>query len=230
MPFVPPLIRRETVATSARSLAELDALEAMVARTGINLADLLDETPGDTAALGQGGPLIPVALDFGEAARGGFVGAVARLESHVGQLEELRRIVTCVPWVAPVDNYQSTSRFGKRRDPITGQMSRHMGIDLAGITGTPVLATAPGRVTFAGTKTGYGKFIEIDHDCGIVTRYAHLRRIMVKPGDDVDHRAQIGTLGSTGRSTGPHVHYEVVVEGTELDPANFLEAGRHVFR
>lgn len=209
---------------SERSAADIQSMENLVELTGVKLADF--DTATDPRG-GQGGPLIEVSLTEGG---NGFVDAVARLESNVAQLETLRKLTACMPWIAPVDSFQLTSGFGPRRDPITGQRAVHRGIDLAGWSGTPVLATAPGRVTYAGNKTGYGKFVEIDHGCGIVTRYGHLRKITVRSGEVLDHRAQIGTLGSTGRSTGPHVHYEVVVGGHEVDPSKFMEAGRHVFR
>ncbi|MGH6879330.1 MAG: M23 family metallopeptidase, partial [Hypericibacter sp.] len=96
--------------------------------------------------------------------------------------------------------------------------------------GAPVMATAPGKVVFAGWKGDYGKMVEIDHGLGIHTRYGHLKSITVKVGDEVTYRQQIGALGNTGRSTGPHVHYEVRVDDKAYDPMNFLEAGRYVFK
>ncbi len=209
---------------SERSVAEIQSLESLMEMAGLKEDDI--KLPSDPRG-GQGGPLIEVSLTEGG---NGYVQSVMRLESNVTQLESLRQLSGCLPWIAPVDSFQLTSNFGKRRDPITGQMAMHRGIDLAGWAGTPVLATSPGRVTYAGNKTGYGKFVEIDHGCGVVTRYAHLRKIAVKTGEVLTHRAEIGTLGTTGRSTGPHVHYEVVVNGREVDPAKFLEAGRNVFR
>lgn len=209
---------------SDRSVVEIQGLESLMELAGLKEGDV--KLPSDPRG-GQGGPLIEVSLAEGG---NGYVQSVMRLEGNVTQLERLRQLSACLPWIAPVDSFQLTSNFGKRRDPITGRMAMHQGIDLAGWAGTPVLATSPGRVTFAGNKTGYGKFVEIDHGCGVVTRYAHLRKITVKSGEVLTHRAQIGTLGTTGRSTGPHVHYEVVVNGREVDPAKFLEAGRNVFR
>jgi len=93
-----------------------------------------------------------------------------------------------------------------------------------------VLATAPGRVVFAGWSGGYGRMVEIDHGLGIHTRYAHLMQIDVEVGDTVDYRQDIGLLGSSGRSTGPHCHYEVRVDGRPYDPMNFLKAGKYMFK
>lgn len=189
---------------------------------------------------GVGGPFEAVAsLDpsqISPAAGGPHAGAsalandISILESRLSRLSALNELMRCVPLISPVDNYQLTSPFGQRKDPITGQLAMHKGIDIGGWAGIPVHATAPGTVTFAGRNAGYGYMVEVDHGCGIKTVYAHLKRIKVKRGETVDHRAVIGTLGSTGRSTGPHVHYEVVVDGGEMDPEAFIEAGRYVHK
>ena len=106
----------------------------------------------------------------------------------------------------------------------------HYGVDLAGWTGATIYSTAPGKVVFASRKGRYGKLVEIDHGFGLRTRYAHLRKILVKTGQQLVHRQKIGLLGSTGRSTGPHVHYEVRFEGKPLNPRKFIMAGRYVFK
>ena len=106
----------------------------------------------------------------------------------------------------------------------------HEGIDMVGKLRSEVLATAPGTVIFAGWKGGYGRVVEIDHGLGIKTRYAHLYSIEVKVGDEVDYRQMIGKLGSSGRSSGPHVHFEVRYGDKPLDPMGFLKAGRYVFK
>lgn len=152
------------------------------------------------------------------------------LESRLVRVSALNEVMRCVPFISPVDNFQLTSPFGQRKDPITGQSAWHGGIDIGGWAGIKVHATAPGVVTFAGKNSGYGFMVEIDHGCGIKTVYAHLRRIKVKVGDEIEHRTVIGTLGSTGRSTGPHVHYEINVDGKRMDPVEFIEAGRHVLK
>jgi murein DD-endopeptidase MepM/ murein hydrolase activator NlpD len=113
-------------------------------------------------------------------------------------------------------------------DPIRHRPAFHSGVDLSAPYGTPVVSTAPGVITFTGVKDDYGKVVEVSHGHGIVTRYAHLHRILVALGQKVRAHQEIGELGSTGRSTGPHVHYEVLVDGVQLDPAKFLEAGKGV--
>ncbi len=146
------------------------------------------------------------------------------------RLVALQAALGSMPLTAPVDSFWISSHFGKRKDPYNGRWAMHEGIDLAATAGSRVVATAPGKVVFAGTKSGYGRLVEIDHGFGLRTRYAHLRSIRVETGQRVEHRQTVGTLGSSGRSTGPHVHYEVLVEGEPMDPDDFLEAGKHVFK
>ena len=122
----------------------------------------------------------------------------------------------------PVLKSWVSSNFGMRTDPITGRRTWHNGIDIASKEGAPVIAMAPGVVTFAGTKPGYGKVVDIDHGGGIKTRYAHQRELSVETGFFVRKGQQIGEVGSTGRSTGPHVHYEVHKNGRSIDPAQFI--------
>jgi murein DD-endopeptidase MepM/ murein hydrolase activator NlpD len=135
-----------------------------------------------------------------------------------------------LPITAPLDNYYTTSGFGRRTDPFNGNVALHEGLDLVSNVGAEVLATAPGTVIFAGWQGEYGRLVEIDHGLGITTRYAHLKAISVEVGETVDYRDQIGLLGSSGRSTGPHVHYEVRFNDRPFNPMNFLKAGRYVFK
>jgi murein DD-endopeptidase MepM/ murein hydrolase activator NlpD/uncharacterized coiled-coil protein SlyX len=152
------------------------------------------------------------------------------LESRLIRMTALNELMRCVPLISPVDNFQLTSPFGPRKDPITGKYAMHEGIDIGGWSGIRVHATAPGVVTYVGRNGGYGKMVEIDHGCGVRTVYAHLKRTNVEIGDVVDHRAVVGALGNTGRSTGPHVHYEVIVDDEPVDPEKLIEAGRHVHK
>jgi len=122
-----------------------------------------------------------------------------------------------------------SSPFGYRIDPFLGKPELHPGVDLVQDFGSAVRATAGGRVTHAGPMGGYGDMVEIDHGNGLVTRYGHLSEILVSEGDEVAPGAPIGRLGSTGRSTGPHLHYEVRVDGEPVDPERFLEAGQPLF-
>ncbi len=135
-----------------------------------------------------------------------------------------------IPLAIPVsgDNFDLSSGFGPRLDPFTGRYAFHPGMDFAGVWGTAVHATAAGTVIFAGTRGSYGNMVEIDHGLGLHTRYGHLSKISVRVGMRVEKGTAIGRMGSTGRSTGPHVHYEVWYDDAVRNPRNFIEAGRHV--
>jgi murein DD-endopeptidase MepM/ murein hydrolase activator NlpD len=126
------------------------------------------------------------------------------------------------PGRMPTDGARFGSPFGNRTDPFTHRLSFHPGLDLVAKTGTPILAAAGGRVIFAGEKSGYGNCVEIDHGNGLVTRYGHASRIVVHVGDLVLPRQYVADVGSTGRSTGPHLHFEVLVNGAPVDPAAYL--------
>jgi murein DD-endopeptidase MepM/ murein hydrolase activator NlpD len=146
------------------------------------------------------------------------------------RLRILQDVLSQLPLTPPLDSYWVSSYFGKRRDPYNGRWAMHEGIDLAGQAGLKIRAGAPGRIVTAGWKGGYGQVVEIDHGYGITTLYGHLKSVTVNEGDQVKHRGEIGRLGNTGRSTGPHVHYEIQVDGKPVDPMNFLKAGRYVFK
>jgi hypothetical protein len=135
-----------------------------------------------------------------------------------------------LPLVSPVDSYYVSSGFGKRRDPFTGRPAMHYGIDLSGALKSPVWSTASGVVTFAGYAGAHGKSVVISHGNGVTTRYSHLYKILVRKGQDVPFRYKIGLMGSTGRSTGPHLHYEIHFRGVPQDPAKFFKAGSYAFK
>jgi len=117
-----------------------------------------------------------------------------------------------------------SSKFGKRIDPFTGKMEQHKGIDIAGKEGTDVLATGDGVVIWSGTRAGYGNLVEIDHGNGIITRYGHNKTVLVEDGDTVRKGQPIALIGSTGRSTGPHVHIEVLRDGKQVNPTQYLSS------
>jgi murein DD-endopeptidase MepM/ murein hydrolase activator NlpD len=119
-----------------------------------------------------------------------------------------------------------SSGFGRRTDPITGRMAWHAGIDFAGKAGSPVVAVASGVVTFAGPRSGYGRVVDINHGGGYVTRYGHNEELLVGVGDLVKKGQMIARMGSTGRSTGPHVHFEVLKDGAQINPARFIARRR----
>jgi murein DD-endopeptidase MepM/ murein hydrolase activator NlpD len=144
------------------------------------------------------------------------------------KLAALQTLVKTLPVRVPIENYRITSPFGERTDPFNGRAAFHPGIDLAAPYGEPIYATAPGVVTFSGYRSDYGKIVEVDHGHGIVTRYSHLARCTVNVGEHVATGTEVGLEGSTGRSTGPHLLYEIDVNGEPQDPEKFFELSRFV--
>jgi len=153
-----------------------------------------------------------------------------RLGLSLARMAVLERALEGIPQVVPATARNITSGFGYRRDPFNGRGAMHSGMDFKGATGSPIFAAAGGRVSFAGWKSGYGQVIEISHGNGMMTRYAHLSRIGVKPGQRVAAGTTIGGLGSTGRSTGPHLHFEVRINDRAVNPRPFLEAAPDVLK
>ena len=127
-----------------------------------------------------------------------------------------------IPSRRPVDAMSLTSRFGTRSDPFTGRRARHNGIDIPGPIGTPIYATADGTVGRAQWVSGYGKYVEVEHGHAMQTRYGHMTEILVQPGQRVRRGDMIGLMGSTGRSTGSHLHYEVRIAGAPVNPIPFI--------
>lgn len=179
---------------------------------------------------GAGGPFNPVTAS----SKGAPVDPVT--ERFNGLMRELDRInlyrmaLDRVPLATPVQGKtRFTSGFGGRRHPVSGQGDFHEGLDMAGPSGTPVVATADGVVTYAGWQGAYGRLVKIRHADGLETRYAHLRRIHVEAGQKVSRGDRIGDMGSSGRSTGTHLHYEVRRNGKALNPMTYIKAARDVF-
>lgn len=143
------------------------------------------------------------------------------LQQLLSSLSQQRSILQSIPSVSPVDGW-ITSGFGSRISPFTGENSQHMGLDIAAPPGTPVIAPADGVVIYSGQKEGFGNFIMIAHGYGIITRYGHNEQNIVHPGQKVVRGEQIATVGSSGRTTGPHVHYEIQVNGQHDDPQKFI--------
>jgi murein DD-endopeptidase MepM/ murein hydrolase activator NlpD len=169
-----------------------------------------------------GGPFVPASP---RAETSAFERELESAQNAVVTLEGLRRALPSVPVRKPLaGELQMTSSFGYRTDPFLGRPALHSGIDLRDEFGEPARATAAGVITVAGPNGGYGNLVEIDHGGGMATRYAHLSAINVSPGQQVAPGAIIGRVGSTGRSTGPHLHYEVRIDGEPVDPARFLRA------
>ncbi len=127
-----------------------------------------------------------------------------------------------IPSRRPVDEMRLTSTFGNRSDPFTGRRARHNGIDIPGPVGTPIYATADGTIGRAQRLGGYGNYVEVEHGNAMQTRYGHLSQILVQPGQTVRRGDMIGLMGSTGRSTGSHLHYEVRIAGAPVNPTSFI--------
>ncbi|MXO75471.1 peptidoglycan DD-metalloendopeptidase family protein [Altererythrobacter aerius] len=153
-----------------------------------------------------------------------------RLGLSLARMDALERGLEGIPSYRPAAVEMLTSSFGVRRDPFTGAAAMHSGLDFRGPTGAPIYAAATGRVIFVGVKSGYGNVVEISHGNGMVTRYAHMSRFASRVGQTVEAGDVIGAIGSTGRSTGPHLHFEVRINDRAVNPRPFLEAAPHVHK
>lgn len=180
--------------------------------------------PARLSRQGQGGPFIPAALVMRDSDARDLRELALLLDRLATMEATLRTIPSGRPTAAPME----TSSYGFRRDPFNGMAAFHAGIDFPGRHGQPILAASAGRVIAAGVRNGYGNCIDVDHGHGIVTRYAHLSGYDARVGDLVTRGQQIGRMGSTGRSTGTHLHFEVRINGAAVNPRNFLEARRDV--
>ncbi len=195
--------------------------EAAIRRFGLNPATL-------TKASGNavGGPLIPFFDDEDKQLHP----TLERLNNALVRMDQLERTLLTIPSAMPADINMMSSGYGYRRDPFTGGGAMHSGIDFKGPHGQPILSAARGTITHAGWKSGYGKTVEITHGNGLMTRYAHLSKIHVTTGQKVKQGLQVGAMGSTGRSTGTHLHFEVRLNGKAVNPRPFLEANTDVLK
>lgn len=179
----------------------------------------------------QGGPFVPVhaagALDLlmESASYPGLT-----LGAQIDRLDNLQDVVQRLPLAIPTENFSISSTFGVRRDPINRGAAMHYGLDLQGQRGQAIMATGPGRVIFADRSGFFGRMVEIDHGAGITSRYAHLNSISVEEGQIVAAGERIGTMGSTGRATGVHLHYEIRIDDQPVNPMKFIQAGRYVLK
>lgn len=195
---------------SSNAYQTADAIKAILRQAGI---------PTELAT-GVGGPLVTSANPMG------FETSLDVLGDALHRLDKLRDRVIRLPLGNPAPNRTISSGFGKRRDPFLNRLAHHAGIDFRMRRGEPVLSSGSGTVVRTGRNGGYGKMVEIDHGEGFTTRYAHLSRISVKVGEKIDKGDRIGASGNTGRSTGPHLHYEVRYRDRAINPKKFLHAGR----
>ena len=178
-----------------------------------------------TQTAAQGGPYVPWSQELGAADQ-----SFTALAAALARLNALERGLASIPSGRPTASPSLTSSYGYRHDPFTGQAAFHAGLDFPGAYGQPILAAAAGRVSFVGVRSGYGNCIEIDHGHGIMTRYGHLSGFDVRVGAQVPRGMQVARIGSTGRSTGTHLHFEVRVDGAPINPRRFLEANQDVLQ
>ena len=230
---------RENLDAMAQKVGEMQAklvkLEAMGSRVsgmvGVKPEELQQLVKPASPSDGRGGPYVPAAgLTLEQ-----LNGIVDNLDIETDQRTDLFTMIESrllekrlqslmVPNSKPVDGPVG-SGFGFRSDPFTGRAALHTGLDFPADVGTPVAAAAGGVVIYSERHPAYGNLIELDHGNGLVTRYAHNSKVMVKVGDIIKRGQVIAEVGTTGRSTGPHLHFEVLVDGVPQDPAKFLAAG-----
>jgi murein DD-endopeptidase MepM/ murein hydrolase activator NlpD len=194
-----------------------DAIQSILTKTGVETASVQAEPAEDESAVG--GPYLP------PQATDRFESSLSDLDTALNRLEKVRAQARKLPFANPAPGMDITSTFGNRSDPFFGTLAFHAGIDFREKFGAAVTSTGAGVVTNAGPSGGYGNMVEIDHGNGISTRYGHLSRILAKVGDTVKTGDKIGEAGSTGRSTGTHLHYEVRRNDIAVDPMRFLNAG-----
>ena len=195
--------------------------EAAMRKLGLNPRSVLASLD-DRAAMG--GPLIALA----PSASGSLDPRFKRLGLSLARMEALQRGLQGIPQVVPAADTHISSGFGYRADPFAGSPAFHAGLDFAGLTGAPIYSAARGKVVFVGRHAGYGNLVEVDHGNGLRTRYAHMSAFRTRVGEAVRAGQVIGAVGSTGRSTGPHLHFEVRLHGQPVNPRPFLEVAPNV--
>lgn len=224
--------RQIILAEAMTKLAQQRTARAEIAirRFGLNpdamAASRLRAGPGRLSS-GLGGPFIPF---FGGKSEKIADPRFDRLADAIERMNALENALASVPTSMPAAAGLPSSGYGYRRDPFTGAGAMHSGVDFKAAHGTAILAAADGKITYAGYQGGYGKTIEITHANGLITRYAHLSGYGASLGQRVARGSQIGQMGSTGRSTGPHLHFEVRLNGRAVNPLKFLEANNDVFK
>ncbi len=203
---------------------KISDIESSLSITGLDIDLILRQSK----SRGAGGPFIPVNPTPENAAP--LQESLDGLNARMDRLTDLQGLLTRMPLDTPVKQFEITSNFGVRRDPFTGSFSQHLGLDMASPYKSSVSSPGEGKVVYAGWDGGYGRMVEVDHGMGLITRYGHLSRILVKEGDHVSRGTVLGHLGCSGRCSGPHVHYEVLVNGKPVNPLKFLKAGSDVFK
>lgn len=237
-----PAAKKRAAAAATPDVAMLRAAEQRQTRFAQRLAMLVNRraakaeaairsfglNPAQIAArnrTAQGGPFIPWS-------RGSMAhdDAFDDLATALARLNALEQGLVSIPSGRPTNSPMLSSSYGYRRDPFNGMTAFHAGLDFPGAYGQPILAAASGRIAYVGQRQGYGTVVEIDHGHGIMTRYAHLSGLAVRPGQEVTRGVTVGRMGSTGRSTGTHLHFEVRVNGAPINPRRFLEVKEDVLK
>jgi murein DD-endopeptidase MepM/ murein hydrolase activator NlpD len=207
-------------------LARITTLADNAYQTADAISDALEAAglpvDGDFGKGGVGGPLVTPDNPAG------FESKVRELDEALDLLDRMKKEVRRLPIANPAPGRAISSTFGVRKDPLLGTPAHHSGMDFRAPAGSPARASAAGKVVTAGWSGGYGRMVEIEHSSGFTTRYAHLSKIGVKIGQQVAGGEEIGKVGSSGRSTGPHLHYEIRRNGEAIDPLRFLKAGKKV--
>ncbi len=200
----------------------IEELESIVRQTGLNPSSIKKQVVKSLKLNkddAEGGPYIPTYMPK-------ISKNTSKMFDSLDELQKLRLVVANLPLGIPIKNADEHSSFGHRIDPFNGDMAFHSGIDLAATAGASIYSTADGTIISAGRDGSYGNMVDVDHGFGIVTRYGHLSEINVHKGDKVKKGSIIGVQGSTGRSTGLHLHYEVRYNGEAINPQKFLQTGR----
>ncbi len=200
------------------TLEKIEASRAIIEATDLNVDDVLR-----AGGFGTGGPLMAMVADDVTDKR---VGAI---QARVAESRMLDDALESVPLGFPVPGVaRMTSAFGVRKDPFTRRPAMHQAVDIGSGMGAPIVATADGTVIYSGHKSGYGRVVIVDHGHGFKTKYAHMSKTLVKKGQVIKKGDNVGEMGSTGRSTGPHLHYEILFQDRAYDPDKFLKAGLYV--
>ena len=206
----------------------MEPLDNMFREAGMSPDDLLESVRRGYS--GQGGPLTPISLSTSGGTPSADELRANAILSGLDRMNMYRIAAYTLPFAMPVkDSFRWTSGFGYRNDPKGAGRRMHEGTDMAGAYGTPIYATAEGTVTFAGWHSGYGRHVKIRHAHGVETTYSHMSQIRVEVGQRVSRGDRIGDMGNSGRSTGTHLHYEVHLNGTPVNPMTFIKAAKNVF-
>ncbi len=206
---------------------DLAGIRQSLAGTGLGMESLLNRIRRNKETVGIGGPFIPAPMSKPQHH---LNISLVSLNQRLDRWYDLTTLQDALPIGKPIERIRVTSPFGSRGDPFQGAPAHHEAVDLGGMMGEPIHTTAPGKVVRAGRWGWYGNMVEIDHGLGFRTRYAHMDKIFVTKGDTVRSGDRIGTVGNTGRSTGPHLHYEIRVRGHAVDPMKFIKAKKNVFK